>query len=103
MALTVDEIAYLKSRLGSGIDLVDLAERVLRLPSLDAVVVEVLDQRVADLLAKPASFSVSGEYSQDQSSNIKALQAQADYVRIRIPRGLEVVRVNDPESVRYGR
>src|SRR4051794_24163475 len=42
------------------------------------VVKEVLDRRLSNLLADPASFSVSGEYSQDTRTNVDALKAKLD-------------------------
>ncbi len=37
---------------------------------------EVLEQRLADYLARPASMNIPGEYGEDSQANIKALQQQ---------------------------
>lgn len=96
MALTIDELAYFKAQLGSTVNAADLEERLIRLGTKEKAAVEALDQKVADLLAKPASFSVPGEYTEDRSANIKALTTQADAIRIRLPFGDEIVRVTNP-------
>ena len=102
MALTTEQVAYFKTKLGSTIDQVDLEERLLRLGTQEQAAVEALDQKVADLLNKPASFSVPGEYTEDRSANIKALTAQAESIRVRMPTGDEMVKVVNP-TPRFGR
>lgn len=75
MALTAQQRAYFRSQLGTTLDEVDLEARLVRLEYDEAAAArEVLDQRLADLLTKPASFSVPGEYSESRAENIKALQ-----------------------------
>ena len=96
MALTDAQLAYYRSKLGSTIDEPDLETRYARLGNDAAVAAEVLDQRIADLLAKPASFSVPGEYSEDRSANIRALTATASDVRAELPGGGAVVNVVQP-------
>lgn len=74
MALTTAEVQYLRTKVGSAEDLAVLQSTYDRLLDLDAVAREILEIRLADLLADPASFSVSGEYSQDTRTNIENLQ-----------------------------
>lgn len=80
MAFTADELAYLRTKLGSTVnedtnpDVVeDLEDRYARLQDVKLVAVEVLRQRVADIsnvLENPLQFSISGEYSQDASAGL---------------------------------
>lgn len=76
MALTLEQSAYFRSQLGTTIDEPDLESRLSRLGDEESVAREVLDQRLADLLAKPAQFAVPGEYSENRGENIKALQSK---------------------------
>jgi len=77
MALTDNDLAWVRSKVGtSAPTTAELNETFDRLGTKEAVVREVLDTRLANLTASPAQFSVSGEYSQDVSANIKALQDQ---------------------------
>jgi hypothetical protein len=86
MALTDAQTAYLRSKLGTQFDAADLEARLVRLDGdLAKAALEVLDQRLADLVSKPASFSVPGEYSEDRSANIRALTATADALRADTP------------------
>jgi hypothetical protein len=81
MAFTEDDLAYLRSRLGSTVnedtnaDVVDdLEDRYARLQSLPRVVLEVLRQQLADLITGgPLQFSIPGDYSQDASNNVALL------------------------------
>lgn len=82
MPLDANQLAVLRSRLGSNANEADLSARYDRLGDLVAVEHEVLSQRLADLLASPATFSVPGEYSQSTGENIRALQARIDALPI---------------------
>lgn len=84
MALNNDQEAYFQTRLGSAYDSYDAEQRLIRLGGdgyESAVVVEVLEQRLADLSLKPASFTVPGEYSEDRSKNIALIQQQITEAR----------------------
>lgn len=96
MALTTDQLSYFRAKLGSTIDEVDLEERLIRLGTQEQAVVEAMDQRIADLQLKPLSFNVAGEYSEDRANNLIAMTKQAEYLRVRLPMGDEVVRVVNP-------
>lgn len=91
MAFTAEELAYLRTVLGSTVNedtnpevVEDLEDRFLRLQDVKLVAVEVLRQRIADIADvqnNPLNFTVVGEYSQDASGNIaylKALLAQVE-------------------------
>lgn len=88
-AFTEEDLAYLRTKLGSSVnettnpDLVtDLEDRYDRLGSVQLVVVEVLRERlanIADIQNNPLNFTVVGEYSQDASANVAFLtRALAD-------------------------
>lgn len=74
MALTTDQEVFFRRKLGTNTDLTDAETRYLRLGSEWLVVVEVLEERMATLVATPASFSIPGEYSQDTKENIRILE-----------------------------
>jgi len=89
MAFTGADLAYLRTRLGSTVNedtnpevTDDLEERFARLLSLPLVVVEVLQQRLADVAnaaENPLNYTIPGEYSQDASANVAFLkEALAD-------------------------
>jgi hypothetical protein len=59
-ALTEDDIAAIKSWVGSGWSEDDIEERYARLQDQDEVVLEILNQQIADVNAQPTSFSVPG-------------------------------------------
>ncbi|MFK8851248.1 hypothetical protein [Streptomyces sp. Ac-502] len=71
---------WLLSQLGTATDTADLDTRYARLGSARAVALEVLYQRKADLLAQPASISVSAVVSVAYTENIKALERQIAYL-----------------------
>jgi hypothetical protein len=88
-SFTEEELAYLRSKLGSTVNettnpdvVTDLEDRYDRLDSVQLVVVEVLRERladIADILNNPLNFTVVGEYSQDASKNVDFLtRALAD-------------------------
>ena len=85
MPLSGDDLTYLRRRVGSSPD--DAALEVIyatyedRAHPLEHLTLHVLETRLADLLANPASFSVSGEYSQSTGENIRALTKLVDAQR----------------------
>jgi hypothetical protein len=84
MAFSDDELAYLRTKLGSTVNedtnpavVDDLETRFDRLHDVKLVVVEVLRQRLADIAdaaENPLNFTVVGEYSQDASANVAFLE-----------------------------
>ncbi|MDX3343511.1 hypothetical protein PV409_36740 [Streptomyces sp. ME02-6979.5a] len=67
---------WLLSQLGRSADLADLTARYTRLGTGRAVAIEVVRERLADLLASPGSVSVSGVVSINTSANIAAYERQ---------------------------
>lgn len=59
-ALTDEDIAAIKSWVGSEWSDSDIEDRFDRLEDVDEVVLEILNQQIADLSAQPSSFSVPG-------------------------------------------
>jgi hypothetical protein len=71
---------WLLSQLGTDTDTADLDDRYTRLGTARAVAIEVLYQRKADLLAQPASVTVSGVVGVTYTENIKALERQIAFL-----------------------
>lgn len=67
---------WLLSQLGRSTDLADLTARYARLGTGRAVAIEVVRERLAELLASPGSVSVSGVVSINVSANIAAYERQ---------------------------
>lgn len=78
MALSTDQLAYLRSELGTNTPPTDadLEAAFGRLGTLEAVAAEIVRTRLATMLSNPTSFSVEG-YSQSYGANIDALTKQA--------------------------
>jgi hypothetical protein len=67
--------AWLISQLGTSTDLTDLEARYTRLGSSRAVALEILRERLADLVNdQPATLNVSGVVSLGFAENIKATE-----------------------------
>jgi hypothetical protein len=85
MAFTEADLAYLRGKLGTTVDettnpvlIDDLETRYARLGTLPLVALEIVRERLADIAnaaENPLSFTVVGEYSQDGSKNLPALEA----------------------------
>lgn len=91
MALTDEQIAFFRRKLGTGTDLTDVETRLTRLEGSErAVVVEVLEERLATLIATPASFAVPGEYSQDTRDNIAVTQRSIADAKAELAAGEDV-------------
>lgn len=78
MTLTDEQLIEIRVQIGDSTPPTDndLDAIYVRKGDQQLVVAEVLTRRLANLLSDPASFSVSGEYSQSTSDNIKALREQ---------------------------
>ena len=74
MSLSDAEIVAIRRRVGSVPDDTELNSIYDRTGSVTETAREVLELRLAELLRTPATFSVSGEYSQGTAENIKGLQ-----------------------------
>lgn len=68
------QLALLRRKVGNGPTVEELQAIYDRVLSLTETAREVLETRLADMQSDPASFNVQGVYSQDVSTNIKALQ-----------------------------
>jgi hypothetical protein len=75
---TPDQVAIIRSWVGSGVDLDALGvdDRLARLASSEAVALELLRLQLADLVASPTKLDVDGDVSVDWSANIAALRAR---------------------------
>ncbi len=58
---------------GDTIDAIDVDARLAELGSSHAVALQILRQRRADLVMAPAKIQVDGDFSQDATESIKAL------------------------------
>jgi hypothetical protein len=68
--------AWLFSQLGRGTDLADLQLRYTRLGTARAVALEVVRERLSELLSSPGSVSVPGVVSINVAANIAAYERQ---------------------------
>jgi hypothetical protein len=101
MALTTEELAYLRSELGTDIDQVDLQERHDRLGNVQAVAAEVVRERLATVINAPTSFTIPGAYSESRSdATVKALQDQAARLADALTGGSTTGRVVRRDRVR---
>lgn len=73
MTLTTDELAEVRTFIGDTEPPTTdtLNEIFSRRESVTGVVREVLTKRLADLLARPTSFSIPGEYSESRAGQVK--------------------------------
>ncbi|WP_329317939.1 hypothetical protein [Streptomyces sp. NBC_01262] len=69
-------LAWLLAQLGTSSDQTDLATRYARLSSARAVVLEVLAERRAKLLAEPLRLTVDGVVTLDSSNNLTGVERQ---------------------------
>ncbi|MFC4512207.1 hypothetical protein [Streptomyces ehimensis] len=67
-------MSWLLAQLGPDTDTTDLQTRYLRLRSARAVALEILNERLAKLLAEPLKVSVNGVVTVDQTTNVSALE-----------------------------
>lgn len=73
--LTEAQLAVLRRRVGNGLTVEELQAVYDRTENLTETAREILEIRLATMLADPASFNVAGEYSQDTSTNIKEIRS----------------------------
>lgn len=82
MALTANQLAAMRRELGATEPTDGELEVIFaRLGNAGAVVLEVLETRLATFASEPAQFSLSGVYSQDTGTNITTLREQLDRLR----------------------
>lgn len=86
MPLLADDLARIREWVGSSPDDGDVAtvyERVGEDPL--AAALSILRTRRADMLAEPATWAVSGEYSQSTKDNLAALDRQIADLETLVP------------------
>lgn len=76
MALNAAQLAAIRAEVGSTPDDATLQLIFDRTANLGAVAVEVISMRLSDLLASPATFTIIGDYSQSNETNIAGLRSQ---------------------------
>jgi hypothetical protein len=76
--LSAGDLSVVRSHVGSTSPPTDadLHAAYDRLGSPEAVALEVLRGRLADMLANPTKFTADGDFTESYEANIKALQAQ---------------------------
>lgn len=79
MSPTSAELAYIRSEIGVADPPSDdeLIRRFERLGSANAVALEVIKERKAELMAAPLSETFPGEYSRNSEGNLRALERRA--------------------------
>lgn len=75
---TVAELAAIRSHVGTQVPPSDthLAVLLARLGTVEAVALDVVRSRLADLRARPAKFTAQGDYSEDWTGNLTSLADQ---------------------------
>ena len=94
--ITDAQLATIRGKIGSSTPPTDadLARSLTRLGSTDAVILEILNARLADLMsAGSVSFSVVGEYSQDSSANAQWLADEVARARTAVAGGAGTLTV----------
>jgi hypothetical protein len=69
-----------------GVDDGDLFDRYDRLGNIYLVAQEILNIRLNAILVNPASFTITGAYSQNASANIAGLEKQLANIQIMVDR-----------------
>jgi hypothetical protein len=90
--------AWLLAQLGTTTNLADLEVRYTRLGTARAVALEVLRQRLADLIQQPATVNVSSVVAIGTAENIKALERQIASLETGIPPAPDDPATEDPDT-----
>jgi hypothetical protein len=98
MALDAAVQAWLLAQLGTATDTADLEARYTRLGTARAVALEVLRQRLADLIQQPATVNVSGVVGVGTAENIKALERQITSLEAGTPEAPDEPDTGDDED-----
>lgn len=79
MALSEDDLILIRRDIGDKPDDGAVEEVYDRLGGdIEGTIDEILETRLATMLASPAQFSIPGEYSQSTDANIRALQEKVN-------------------------
>lgn len=92
MDLSDADRATIRSHVGSEPSDADLNEAAFRLDSVEAVALEVLRGRLADMRGRAAKFTADGDYSEDWSANLTSLDRQVTTLET------SVATVVDPDA-----
>jgi hypothetical protein len=84
VALTSAQIYAIRRWVGETPDDTALNDAYDRLGNTQVIILEVLETRLANLEAEPASFNVPGEYGQSTAQNIVALRETLARLRAQI-------------------
>lgn len=76
-ALTPDQISTIRDDVGD-VSITTLQRTYDRVGTVEGTIVALLRAQLAPLLARPASFTIPGEYAENRAANIKALQDRID-------------------------
>lgn len=88
------DVSKVREWVGSGVDASDIADALAEHDGdTDRAALAILRLRRADMVMEAAKFAVAGDYSQDATANIKALDAQIG----RLERALELDEAGLPE------
>jgi hypothetical protein len=81
--IDADALSAIRGRIGSKTPPTDaqLAAAFERLGSADAVALEVLEGRYAEMLSGPAKWAVEGDFNLDNTENIKRLATMIDELK----------------------
>jgi hypothetical protein len=97
VALTEDQLYQLRRKVGTAPDDATLNALYEQLDDVDQVAIQVLSERRADLVRKPSSFTIPGDYSESRSAEqLKALDAELGT----IPGGPGSLQMVDPPAPR---
>lgn len=78
MALDQGQLIQIRRAIGDKPDDAELQTIFNRTGSVDELILEVLERRLANLKARPDSMNIPGEYSDSVSRQMEALQEEID-------------------------
>ena len=103
--MTEAELLTIRDEVGTVPTDTEIGDIYDRLGSVGGTIYALLSRQLAELLNNPASFNVSGEYSQDVRANIEALQKKIQAYAAFAPgaEGVGLSQVNLVEPARRRR
>jgi len=103
VALDPGVLAGIRAHVGTSPDDSDLEGRWDRHGSVEAVALEVLRGRLADMLAHPADLSVEGDYAERWAKNIDVLSKQVGALAAAVAAGATAGAVSVTRLTRASR
>lgn len=90
MTITTEDLRAIRDRIGDAIPPTDddIDALWVELESVDRVVLSIQESRFADMLAKPAKYTIEGDSSFDYSANLAAMQKELSRQRANTEGGL---------------